>query len=304
MNPTGYAWWYIDALSDDGRHGLTIIAMLGSVFSPYYANARRRGDPDPLDHCGLNVALYGRGRHRWSLTERGRSALERSSDHLRIGPSALHWDGNALSVDIEEVTAPIPSRLRGRIRLHPAGLNNYQAPLDPGVCHRWSPIAPCARVEVEMSRPRLRWSGPGYFDSNCGDEPLEAAFTGWDWSRAPRRGGTSVLYHVNARRGSGAGLAVHFGPDGSVTELAPPSPASLPPTPIWRVARGTRGDPGGEARVLKTLEDTPFYSRSLVASELQGDRVTAVHESLSLDRFRRRWVQMLLPFRMPRVAGR
>ena len=32
----GYSWWYVDALSDDGRHGLTIIAFLGSVFSPYY----------------------------------------------------------------------------------------------------------------------------------------------------------------------------------------------------------------------------------------------------------------------------
>ena len=41
----GYAWWYVDALSDDGRHGITIIAFIGSVFSPYYAwapPARRR----------------------------------------------------------------------------------------------------------------------------------------------------------------------------------------------------------------------------------------------------------------------
>ena len=33
----GYVWWYVDALSDDGRHGLTLIAFIGSVFSPYYA---------------------------------------------------------------------------------------------------------------------------------------------------------------------------------------------------------------------------------------------------------------------------
>ena len=39
----GYAWWYVDALSDDGQHGLTIIAFIGSVFSPYYARARRLG---------------------------------------------------------------------------------------------------------------------------------------------------------------------------------------------------------------------------------------------------------------------
>ena len=46
--PGGYAWWYVDALSDDGRHGLTIIAFIGSVFSPYYAWAAAR-HADPLD---------------------------------------------------------------------------------------------------------------------------------------------------------------------------------------------------------------------------------------------------------------
>ncbi len=38
----GYAWWYIDAVSDCGSHALTIIAFVGSVFSPYYAWARRK----------------------------------------------------------------------------------------------------------------------------------------------------------------------------------------------------------------------------------------------------------------------
>ena len=33
--PGGYLWWYLDALSDDGRSGITVIALLGSVFSPY-----------------------------------------------------------------------------------------------------------------------------------------------------------------------------------------------------------------------------------------------------------------------------
>ena len=62
----GYAWWYVDALSDDGQHGLTLIAFIGSVFSPYYAWARRRGPADPQNHCALNVALYGPGGNRWA----------------------------------------------------------------------------------------------------------------------------------------------------------------------------------------------------------------------------------------------
>lgn len=38
-----HAWWYLDALSEDHQHGLTIIVFFGSVFSPYYAIARRQG---------------------------------------------------------------------------------------------------------------------------------------------------------------------------------------------------------------------------------------------------------------------
>jgi carotenoid 1,2-hydratase len=48
------------------------------------------------------------------------------------------------------------------------------------------------------------------------------------------------------------------------------------------------------------LEDAPFYSRSLLATHLAGSPGPAIHESLDLDRFRSRWVQCLLPFRMPR----
>ena len=50
----------------------------------------------------------------------------------------------------------------------------------------------------------------------------------------------------------------------------------------------------------ETLEDSPFYARSVVSASLLGERADAVHESLSLDRFRAGWVRLLLPFRMPR----
>ena len=57
---------------------------------------------------------------------------------------------------------------------------------------------------------------------------------------------------------------------------------------------------GKEDEVTRTLEDAPFYARSLVASQVLGKPAIAVHESLSLTRFRAAWVRMLLPFRMPR----
>jgi carotenoid 1,2-hydratase len=69
----------------------------------------------------------------------------------------------------------------------------------------------------------------------------------------------------------------------------------------WRVGRRTRADAGAAARVIATFEDGPFYARSLLETRLYGETAQAIHESLSLDRFRAPWVQCLLPFRMPRA---
>ena len=58
----------------------------------------------------------------------------------------------------------------------------------------------------------------------------------------------------------------------------------------------------GSSTVRQTLEDAPFYARSVLDSRLYGERVEAVHETLDLDRFRLPVVKLMLPFRMPRRA--
>lgn len=298
----GYAWWYVDALSDDGRHGLTIIAMIGSVFSPYYARARRRGLGDPENHCALNVALYGRAGKRWALTERGRGDLHRSNHELAIGPSRVHWDGSDLVIDIDEVTVPIPSRLHGIVRLSPSALTHETFTLAPDGNHCWRPIAPYSRVTLDMKQPGLQWSGHGYFDCNSGDRPLEEGFSGWHWSRASSASGTTILYDGARRRDGAFSLALDIAPDGATRRIAPPPRAPMPTTSIWRIKRETRSDAGSTARIVETCEDTPFYARSIADLVVGGRPVRAMHESLSLDRFDTRWVQSLLPFRMPRLA--
>jgi carotenoid 1,2-hydratase len=298
----GYAWWYIDALSDDGRHGLTLIAFIGSVFSPYYAWSRRCGRGDPFDHCAINIGLYNADGKRWAMTERGRDQIFRDTASLVIGPSAVCWDGNKLVVNVDEITAPFPSRIRGRVTLHPAALINHCVALDAGNSHFWQPIAPCARVEVALSSPSLQWSGSGYLDSNRGNRPLEDAFSGWDWSRAELPGGDSaVLYEVARRDGDRFLLAQRFGIDGRIEDFTPPPSVSLPAS-AWRVSRRTLADPGHPSTVLRSLEDGPFYVRSVVNTHVLGHQLRSVHESLSLDRFRSPVVQMMLPFRMPRRA--
>lgn len=305
MTPGGYGWWYIDGVSNDGRHGITIIAFVGSVFSPYYRWARsRHQSPDPTHYCALNVALYGHGAKRWAMTERGRGDLRRRPTRLDIGPSSVRWEDGRLRVVFDEVSAPLPMRVRGELCLTPAALPARRFMLDPEGRHDWQPFAPCAELEVELERPRLRWQGHGYFDSNFGCEPLEAGFRDWDWSRATLAdGSTAVLYDARGRvAGQERLLALHFDPQGQVHGFTAPERVALASTG-WRVHRQTRAEQG-RARVIETLEDTPFYARSLLSTRLLGEETTAVHESLSLTRFCSPVVQFMLPFRMPRRALR
>ena len=296
MAPGGYAWWYVDALSADGQYGLTVIAFIGSVFSPYYAWAGRR---DPLNHCAVNVALYGPAGNRWAMTERGRGALRRDVSHLTIGPSSLAWDGECLTLQIEEVTAPIPSRLRGTIRLRPRALSGWTFALDAPRRHLWRPIAPRADVEVTLDRPTLSWRGEGYFDTNRGEEPLEEAFRDWTWSRGHTDKETLLFYDVTRRAGDSMGLALRVGPGGEIDAVEAPPLSPLPST-FWRVARPVRADGGEPPRLLRTLEDAPFYSRSDVAARQNGQMARIIHESLDLTRLASPVVKAMLPFRMPR----
>ena len=234
------------------------------------------------------------------MTERGRDQLHRTSSSLAIGPSMLSWDGEVLTIQIEEVTAPLPTSLSGTVRVYPKALAGQTFSLDAAGRHRWHPIAPCAHVEVLMSQPSLRWHGSGYVDSNSGDEPIEDAFHAWNWARADLRSGTAVLYDIAPRSSPTGSLALLFNPSGSVEEFELPPSVDLPPT-RWHIARQTRADEARSVRILKTLESAPFYARSLLSTRILGQQAFAMHESLSLDRFRSRWVQAMLPFRMPRT---
>jgi carotenoid 1,2-hydratase len=293
----GYAWWYLDAVSDDGLHGITVIAFIGSVFSPFYAWARAHGQGDPLEFCAVNAALYG-PRGRWCMTERPAGSVSRGPDTLAVGSSALAWDGDALTIALDEWAVPLPRRIRGRIRVRPSVVDGDAIALDPGGLHHWTPVSPAAHVEVTLTHPALRWSGTGYLDHNAGGEPLERSFDNWFWSRAATRAGPVVLYETQLQGGARNSLAFHFDTAGRRHPLPVPREARLPRS-RWGVDRPTRSD-DGEARLEQTWEDTPFYARSLVSSKLRGERVLSVHESLSLRRFATPWVQMLLPFRIPR----
>ena len=281
------------------------------MFSPWYAARRRRlgVNAAPAEaHCAVNLALYriappranspspARVRRLWSMTERSERSLQRDAHQLSIGTSRLHWQGPDLLVTLDEWTVPWPRKLRGELCLMPGAGPSREFDLDATGHHVWQPVAPRGRIAVDLSSPGWRWQGDAYLDHNRGDRPLEHDFVQWQWQRqqAADGPGSRIAYVTQPRVGPPRALHLSIGRDGRLQTLdAPPSHAL--PTSAWGIHRQGHGPLG--LSLAGTLEDGPFYARSLLQDTDGG---LAVHESLNLDRFDRRWVQTLLPFRMPR----
>lgn len=298
----GYRWWYLDAFSDDGTAALTVIVFIGSVFSPYYYRARQRGLGIPENFCSVNAILYGPNRRRWAMTERGSGDLERGSDYLAIGPSRVLDRGDGRFIfQIDEVCSPFPSRMRGQIELWINALGRDCFPLDDTGDHRWWPASPAGRVKVTMAQPNLSWAGAAYLDSNAGVVPLEQTFLNWHWQRSTAREGAGhIHYDATLLNGSQRSLGLAFAPGGECQPLSDPGcQGDLAPTPLWRAGRRCRALVG-EPKIVATLEESPFYARSVLELDSGLGSRKVMHESLHLDRFTRPWMQLLLPVRMPR----
>ncbi|MEL7311016.1 MAG: carotenoid 1,2-hydratase [Pseudomonadota bacterium] len=296
----GYRWWYCDVVSDDHQYCLVVIGFIGSVFSPYYAAARRRQKTDPREHCSINAILYGPRSKAWAMTERGARHLTIDQQGLAVGPSSMRWDGGTLVLRIDERCNPWPSRWQGKISLTPQIMTPRPFSLHSNGHHSWWPYAPVAEAVVDLESPRVSFSGSGYIDTNFGSEPLESAFRGWHWTRreaAPSDGRTpAITYHTIERDGQERDLTLALTSDG-LTEVQTPSSVAVSPG-AWRVKRQLRS--AHPIETTRTLEDTPFYIRSLLTTADPGNPYRLMHESLDLNRFSSRWVQTLLPFRMPR----
>ncbi len=303
-------------MSDDGRYGLTLILMIGSVFSPYYRKAIRNGVGNPLRHSAVNLALYDmerpfgswlgpvlKRRHGdlWALTEGGR--LVRDRKNLHIGDSNAHWNGTELSIVIREKTAPFESPLSGEMVITPSGVAGETHILDGHGKHRWSPIAPFGRIDVRFREPNLRFSGVAYLDHNAGDEPLSKGFKSWTWSRFSSDQKTIVSYDVQREDGSHDHIARAFHSNGLRDSLANTGALKQLNGTSWRMNRNIRTIQGARVELGRTLEDTPFYARSHLTGTLDDRPASGVHEVVDTARFESLIVQNMLPYRMRRVAA-
>ncbi len=269
------------------------------MFSPWYAWSGRKS---PQDHCCINVVTYGPG-GRFTMTDRGKSALRQSRDALQVGPSRMAWVNGALVIDVDEVSAlPLVSRVRGQIRLTPSAVTGVEARLTPSGSHVWRPFAPSAKIEVDLTQGH-NWKGHGYFDANFGTAALEADFHRWTWGRFPRaHGGAACFYDGIRADGSTLALGLAVSADGRAEEITPPPLTRLSRTG-WGISRDTRCDAGTKPRQTMAMLEAPFYSRCLVETQIDGEKVIGVHEALDLHRFRSPLIKAMLAVRVPRRAN-
>ncbi|MFW2542898.1 carotenoid 1,2-hydratase [Primorskyibacter sp. 2E107] len=286
-------------MSACGTRAVSVIAFIGSVFSPWYAWSGRKR---PENHVCINVATYGPG-GRFTMTDRGESALRQAPHSLTVGPSALHWRAGKLIIDINEISSPpFVSRVRGRMTLTPSAVTGVELPLTPEGTHIWRPFAPICTINVDLDAEGWRWQGHGYFDANFGTRALEQDFDYWTWGRFPTRQGSTCLYDAARRDGSTLSAALHFDSGGTAKSVPAPPRAALPRS-LWQVRRETRADHGHTPRQVQNMLDAPFYSRSAVQTHLNGEDTTGVHEALDLRRFRSPLLKPMLAVRVPRRAN-
>ena len=296
--PNGYAWWYVDGISDDGTQAVSVIGFIGSVFSPWYAWSGRK---NPANHCCINVATYGRG-GRFTMTDRGETALRTAPDTLQVGPSSMHWTGKELVIDIDEISSPpIISRVRGQITVTPKAVTSVELPLTPDGAHIWRPFAPDCDITVALEADGWQWSGHGYFDANFGTRALEQDFSFWTWGRYPTSSGATCIYDAIRRDGSRLDTAIAFDRTGHA-EVTKAPPATRFRRSLWQVRRETRADAGVTPKQVLNMLDAPFYSRSAVQTQINGEVVTGVHEALDLRRFASPLIKPMLACRVPRRA--
>lgn len=237
------------------------------------------------------------------MTDRGESALKLASDSITIGPSAMRWTGSALEIDINEITTPHLSRLTGRVTVTPEAVTSVELPLTPDGAHIWRPFAPVSRIKVELDRKGWQWEGHGYFDANFGTRALEADFNYWTWGRFPKSDGSALCFYDATRRdGSTLAEAMRFDANGEATMVNAP-PATRFKRSLWQVRRETRADAGYQPHQVQNMLDAPFYSRSAVKTQIDGEEMVGVHEALDLDRFRGPWLMPMLAMRVPRRRG-
>ena len=294
--PNGYGWWYMDGLSDDGTKAVSVIAFIGSVFSPWYSWSGRK---NPHDFCSINIVTYGKG-GRWTMTERRERHVKLTENSFRVGPSKLEWDGKKLVLEFSEITIPHFDKIEGCITVTPESVNDLEVLLKPDGTHIWRPFSPISRIEIKTNKKGWSWHGNAYLDGNFGTRALEQDFNYWTWSRLPFKDKCLTFYDADLVDGSSTNIALRFNKNGSVEEVEAPPLKPISKTK-WLIKRVARSDREFSPYQSRALLDAPFYSRSELVTQIDKEKTTGVHETLDMKRFTNPLIKPLLCAKIPRI---
>ena len=286
-----YRWFYADVSAGD--YSAVCIFMVGSLFSPRYSVAARRGGR-PGEHCAVNFALYHQGRReRWVLSEYSR-VEQVDARSLRIGRSTLRYeDGGTVRMEVDERTAPWGRPVRASLVLEPLTPSVDELQLVPGLPHYWQALAPRTRAWLKVESEGLEAEGMGYHDTNHGEELLGQRLAGWHWTRTHRSEMTVVDYHLPD---GVAPVRVTAHPDGVTCERGTVIPPEARPMSLtgWGLRVPSRLHAGnvvlGEP---KLLESSPFYAR--VEARVHG--FDALGEVADFRRFHSPLIRWMAHFR-------
>lgn len=284
-----YRWFYADVSA--GPFSAVCIFMLGSLFSPRYSVAARRGG-GPMKHCAVNFALYHEGvRRLWVLSEYPRAEVE-PGKQLRIGRSTLSYgDDGAVRMEVEDWTAPWGRPVSARLTLEPLTPSGDVVRLMPGLPHYWQAVAPRARARLEVPSLGVKEEGLGYHDTNHGDELLGERLAGWHWTRTHHREATVVDYHLPE---GVEPLRMVAREEGVWCGCGAESPLRSTVITGWGLRVPSRLQTGnvvvGEGRLL---ESSPFYARM----EARQDSLDCMGEVADFRRFHSPFIRWMAHFR-------
>ena len=330
--PSGYEWWYFDALSDDGRESIVVIFLDNFIFSPRYNALNRLLRKTPSaggdnSFPAVAFAYYKDGKpHIRTVTEfeAGDFYADAEWPSCGIGQSSFKFDsapyGSGYSVNVR---AELGGGRTLRADLEWLSVESDLRPARGNISeisegHSWNMVCPrsdvTGKIEVISGRDtseEINFRGTGYHDHNLDTRWLPDTVSEWTWGRAHFAGSTAVFYDFKGADPDEYFSKLLLVKDEGITES----------DAVFKVAEKARdkfglrypkrlviqANDGTELEIKqkRVMDSSFFYTRFLCEAVLKSDGVEAkrscgISEYLAPATLRKGWFDPLIDMRIGR----
>lgn len=317
--PGGFAWWYLDAVNEDGD-GLVLIWSFGLPFLPGQGQAARAGHGLPAtQRPSLNLAVYRGGAERfYLLQEHPPESAQLTPEGGTMGASTLRsWiaeDQRHLEVVLDTPVPGSPHPLTGQLRLSAPAVD-LPGPVGPPSAHAWRPLACACTVAAELKlgdERLLSGSFRAYHDRNESPSPLHTlGIEHWIWGRVAFPDHERIFYALWPESGGAPQvLGLRVDRDGRMTALGQPRIALGPARrTLYGMTRWDSVDildgerPWLNVGELQTVDNGPFYLRFVARALAEGVEGVGVVEAVRPGRVDLDWQRPMVRTRVHKLAG-